>query len=113
MSIQQAIHITLCIPYTIQQYHFNHMLTTRQSTCIITTKKKLCLSPNSTEFHCKSLVDKCINPNERLNDLCLAKFVINYDIKVNKKRFKSKIICWVSFNQHKNLKNHYKKIISI
>jgi len=59
------------------------------------------LSLNSTKIHCKSLVGKCINPNERLNDLCLVEFVINYDIQVNKRRCKSKINCWVSFNQHK------------
>jgi hypothetical protein len=77
--------------------------------CIITTKKIQGLSPNSTKTHCKSLVDKYINPNERLNDLCLAGFVVDYDIKVNKRHCKSKIIHWVSFNQHKNPEIHYKE----
>jgi hypothetical protein len=74
-------------------------------------KKKRGLSPNSIETHCKSLVDKYINSNERLNDLCLAEFVVNYDIKVNKRHYKNKIIRWVSFNQHKILENHYKKLL--
>ncbi len=74
-------------------------------------KKIQGLSPNSIEIYCKSLVDKYINPNERLNDLCLAKFVVNYDIKINKRHYKSKIIHWVSFNQHINpniiINNYY------
>jgi hypothetical protein len=43
--------------------------------------------------------------------LCLATFVANYDIKLNKRHYKSKIICWVSFNQHKILENHYKNLL--
>ncbi len=38
-------------------------------------------------------------------------FVANYDTKINKRRSKSKIICWVSFNQHKNPENHYKELL--
>jgi len=75
-------------------------------------KKKIQgLSPNFIEIHCKSLVDKYINRNERLNDLCLIEFVIKYDTKVNKRCSKSKMICWISFNQHKNLENRYKELI--
>ncbi len=43
--------------------------------------------------------------------MCLAEFVVNYDIKVNKRHYKSKIFFWVSPNQHKNPKNHYKKLL--
>jgi len=47
-----------------------------------------------------------------LNDFCLTTFVVNYDKKkLNKKCTKSKIIHWVSFNQHKDLENHYKKLL--
>jgi hypothetical protein len=63
------------------------------------------------EIHYKSLLDKYINQNERLNDLCLAKFVVHYDTKVNKRHSKNKIIHWVSFNQHKNAKNHYRELL--
>ncbi len=66
---------------------------------------------SNVEIHCKSLVDKYINQNERLNDLCLTKFVVNYDTKVNKIHNKIKIICWVSLNQQKNPKNHYRKLL--
>ncbi len=45
--------------------------------------------------------------------MCLEEFVANYDKKVNKICNKSKIIRWVSFNQHKYLKNHYKKLLFI
>ncbi len=73
------------------------------------TKKGL--FPNSKKIHCESLVVKYINRNERLNDFLKTKFVANYDTRVNKKHNKSKIICWVSFNQHKNPKNHYRKLL--
>jgi hypothetical protein len=43
--------------------------------------------------------------------LCLEEFVANYDTKINKIHYKSKIICWVSFNQHKNPKNHYRELL--
>jgi hypothetical protein len=47
-----------------------------------------------------------------LNYFCLTSFVANYDKKkLNKKCTKSKIISWVSFNQHKNLENHYRKLL--
>jgi len=49
-----------------------------------------------------------------LNDLCLIEFVIKYDTydtKVNKRCSKSKMICWISFNQHKNPENRYKKLL--
>jgi hypothetical protein len=65
------------------------------------------------KIHCKSLVDKYINWNEKLNVLCLVEFVVNYDTKINKRCSKSKIIHWLSFNQHKNLKNHYRKMETI
>jgi hypothetical protein len=78
------------------------MSTIRQNICIITTKKIQGLFSNFTKIHYKSLVDKYINRNERLNDLCSVEFVANYDTKVNKRCNKTKIICWVSFNQHKN-----------
>ncbi len=70
-------------------------------------KKIQGLFPNFTEIHNKSLVDKYINQNERLNDLNLAKKIVKCDTKVNKIHCKSKIIHWVSFNQHKDLQNHY------
>ncbi len=43
--------------------------------------------------------------------MCLKEFIANYDTKVNKRRYKSKIIRWVSFNQHKNPKNHYRELL--
>ncbi len=38
-------------------------------------------------------------------------FVVNYDTKINERHNKSKIFRWVSFNQHKNPRNHYKELL--
>ncbi len=57
------------------------------------------------------MVDKYINRHERLNDLCLAKFVTNYDTKLSKKCTKRITICCLSFNQHKDQKNHYRELL--
>ncbi len=43
--------------------------------------------------------------------MCSTKFVTNYDTKVNKRCNKSKIIHWVSFNQHECQENHYKELL--
>ncbi len=40
-----------------------------------------------------------------LNHLSLVEFIVNCNIKSSKKHKHSKIICWVSFNFHKELKN--------
>ncbi len=69
------------------------------------------LSRTSTKFHFKSLIDKYKARNQTLNHLCLAKFVTNCGMKTCEKCKHSKIICWVSFNFHKDLKNHYKNLL--
>jgi hypothetical protein len=56
---------------------YKHMSRTRENICIITIKKLQNLSPTSTKIHCKSLVNKYINQHEKLNHLCVAKFVTN------------------------------------
>jgi hypothetical protein len=110
MFIQQVVHIKLSMPLhkSTRSFQFIYTCHNKIKHLYYYHKKIQGLFSNSTKIHCKSLVDKYINRNERLNDFCLVEFVANYDTKVNKRRNKTKIICWVSFNQHKNSKNHYR-----
>jgi hypothetical protein len=63
MSIQQVVHITLSIPLYHSTMSFEFINTCRQQdkTFALLPQKKYGLSPNFTEFHCKSLIDKYIN----------------------------------------------------
>jgi len=112
LYIQQVVHITLSIPlyHSIRSFQFINTCQQQDKHLYYYHKKNIRLISN-VEIHCKSLVDKYINQNERLNDLCLTKFVVNYDTKVNKIHNKIKIICWVSLNQQKNPKNHYRQLL--
>jgi hypothetical protein len=78
MFVQQVVHITLSMPLyhspisfqfinTCQQQDITYVLLSQRNTRIIS---KLYINP------LKSLVDKYINQNERLNNLCLRKFVL-------------------------------------
>jgi hypothetical protein len=48
--------------------------------------------------------------NESLNHISLAEFVAKFDIKSSKKCKCNKIICWVSFNLHKDSKFYYRQL---
>ncbi len=65
------------------------------------------LSLNSTNIHCKSLIETYKTWNESLSNISLAKF----DTKSSKKCTCNKIIHWVSFNLHKDLEKYYRKIL--
>jgi hypothetical protein len=95
MFTQQSVHNTLSIPLYNSTRSFQFINTCQQQNrALVLLPQKIIqgLSPNSTKIHYKSLIDKHINQNERLNDLCLAKFIVNYDTKENKKHNKNKII---------------------
>jgi hypothetical protein len=75
MSIQQVVHITLSIPLYRSTRSFQFINTCQQQDkafVLLPQKKIQGLFPNSTKIHCKSLVDKYINQNEKLNDFCLT-----------------------------------------
>jgi hypothetical protein len=76
----------------------------------ITAKKLHNLPPMLTNIHCKSLVDKYKERHHSLEKK-LAKFIASYDSKTSKECGHDKIISWVSFNFHKDPKNHYKKLL--
>jgi hypothetical protein len=45
-------------------------------------------------------------------NLSLFALIANYDIRSLKNKYKKqKIIWWVGFNKHKDLNNHYKKLL--
>jgi hypothetical protein len=81
-------------------------------------KKKLCyyhkkitqFTPYVNNIHCKSLVDKYKERHHSLEKK-LAKFIASYDSKTSKECGHDKIISWVSFNFHKDPKNHYRKLL--
>jgi hypothetical protein len=64
MSIQQVVHITLSIPlyHSTSSFQFLNTCQQQDKTFVLLPQKIIQgLSPNSTEFHCKSLVDQYIN----------------------------------------------------
>ncbi len=94
ISIQQVVYLTLSIPlyHSTRSFQFINTCQQQDKTFVLLPQKKYDLSLSFTKLHCKSLVDKYINWNEKLNDFCLVEFVANYDIKVNKRCSKRKII---------------------
>jgi hypothetical protein len=69
------------------------------------------LSPTSIKIHYKSIVDKYKTQPQSLDHISLAEFVVEHNTKNHKKYKHSKIIHWVSFNLHKDPKNHYRKLL--
>jgi hypothetical protein len=43
--------------------------------------------------------------------ISFIEFVVTYDIKIFKIYQKKNVSCWVSFNKHKNLENHYRELL--
>jgi hypothetical protein len=78
---------------------------------MVTKKKKKKLSPTLTNIRCESPVEKYIKIYITLDFLCLFIFIANYDNKTHKIRICVRVICWVCFNVHKDLENHYKKLL--
>jgi len=75
MSIQQAVHLCLSIPYIIQQNHFNFINICQENdrTFVLLFQKTLNkLSPNSIDIHCKSLIKKYTIRDQSLHHFSLA-----------------------------------------
>jgi hypothetical protein len=69
------------------------------------------LSPISTDIHCNLVFNKYQTQPQFLDHISLIIFFTKNNIKIYKRYKHSEIINWVSFNLHKDPKNHYKKIL--
>jgi hypothetical protein len=57
------------------------------------------------------MINQYINQPTSLSHISLIAFVANYDIKTLKKYKKSNVAHSVGFNKHKDLENHYRKLL--
>jgi hypothetical protein len=62
-------------------------------------------------MHYKSVIDKYKTQPQFLVHISPEKFVVEHNTKNHKKYKQNKIICWVSFNLHKDLENHYRTLL--
>jgi hypothetical protein len=69
------------------------------------------LSPTTTNIKFPLVINQYINWPTLLYNIFLFEFVGGYDVRTFWKLKKLKIICWVSFNKHKDPKNHYRKLL--
>jgi len=65
---------------------------------------------DSTYIMCSLIIDKYIKRPNYLSNISLIEFVANYDIvNLRKKKEKTHIICYVHYNEHRDLKKYYRK----
>jgi hypothetical protein len=66
---------------------------------------------NCHKYSMTSSYHPCINWPTSLYNIFLSEFVKGYDVRTFFKNLKFKIIHWVGFNKHKDLENHYRKLL--
>jgi len=65
----------------------------------------------TTNIQFLSMINQYINQPTSLSHISLIAFVANHDIRTLKKYKKSNVAHWVGFNKHKDLENHYRKLL--
>ena len=110
MSAQLAIYLILSIPlyHCSCSFAFINTSPLQERAFVLKPQQQLQkLDKESMDVMCKSIIDKYIDRPKSLQDICLAKFVANYNHIKNKIsiRRKPKIIRFVHYNQFKDLEN--------
>jgi hypothetical protein len=91
MSFQQAIHLSLSITlyHSTISFQFINAYEENDRTFFLLPQKILNkLSPNSTNIHCKSLIEKYKTPNQSLNHFFKKKLLLITILKFQKIKIK-------------------------